>query len=54
MQFIKFLLFVCSLTFAYFLHSLWAGQYSPIDVLGLVSSTVGVTILLLTEGDSHE
>ena len=54
MHFIKFLLFVCTCTFTYFLHSLWAGQYSPIDVLGLVASTAGITVLFLTdEGEAQ-
>lgn len=52
MQFVKFLLFVVTITFCYFLHSLWGGTYSPIDVLGLVASTAGITILFLTnEGE---
>ena len=47
MQYIKFMLFVATCAFCYFLHSLWGGEYSPASVLGLVASTAGITILLI-------
>ena len=49
MLFIRFLLFVDTIVFCFFMHSLWGGQYSPIDLLGLVASTVALTILLIGE-----
>jgi len=49
MKLLQFIMFVDTIVFCYFLHTLWAGQYSPIDLLGLVISTVALTILLIGE-----
>jgi hypothetical protein len=49
MLFLKFLLFVDTLVFAFFTHELWSGVYSPIDLTGLIASTVALTILLIGE-----
>lgn len=48
-MFIRFMLFVDTIVFCFFTHELWTGGYSPIDVVGLIASTVALTILLTTE-----
>lgn len=49
MFFIRFLLFVDTCVFCFFTHALWSGVYSPIDLLGLIASTIALTILLIGE-----
>lgn len=49
MLFIRFLLFVDTIAFSFFIHSLYASGSPPVDLLGLVASTVALTILLIGE-----
>lgn len=45
----KLLVAVDTVVFCFFLSSLWSNGYSPIDVIGLVASTVALTLLLTSE-----
>jgi|APCry1669189883_1035261.scaffolds.fasta_scaffold03531_9 hypothetical protein len=51
MKLLQFIMFVVTCAFCFFLHNLWAGQYSPADLLGLIASVSGIT-LLFTIGEA--